>query len=262
MIVNRFDFKEISKGVGIGVGCHLLTNSTYEPSESKTIIVLLELCRSLRGDGVMVLDIGANIGVFTVDWASVMSGWGSVLAIEAQEWMYYALAGNITLNNCFNVRALHAAVTESSRGPINIPRPNYLSAGCFGGLQICPKNVTEIGVDDKNSIGQPISYTDNLEPVETLAIDDLNLERVDFIKIDIEGMEVEALKGSKLTIDRCKPLLYIEWIQSSIPELDELLTSHNYIYFKSDINILAIHRDDIVLKHIKKVLNVSGSLKD
>ena len=56
------------------------------------------------------VDCGANIGVRTVEWAKGMTGWGTVVAIEAQERIYYALAGNITINNCFNAHAIHAAV--------------------------------------------------------------------------------------------------------------------------------------------------------
>ena len=42
-----------------------------------------------------------------------MTGWGIVIAIEAQERIYYALAGNLALNNCFNARAIHAAVSTA-----------------------------------------------------------------------------------------------------------------------------------------------------
>jgi len=39
-----------------------------------------------------------------------MTGWDHVLSFEAQERLYYAVAGNIARNNCFNVKAIHAAV--------------------------------------------------------------------------------------------------------------------------------------------------------
>jgi FkbM family methyltransferase len=54
-----------------------------------------------------------------------MHGWGQVIAIEAQERVYYALAGNIAINNCFNARAMLAAVGNQS-GVLRIPRPDYL----------------------------------------------------------------------------------------------------------------------------------------
>jgi FkbM family methyltransferase len=70
------------------------------------------LRRQYFKDGVVVIDCGANIGAHTIEWGKRMTGWGSVLAIEAQERIYYALAGNIVINNCFNAVALHAAIAE------------------------------------------------------------------------------------------------------------------------------------------------------
>ena len=64
-----------------------------------------------------------------------MTGWGQVLAFEAQERIYYALAGNIAINNCFNARALHAAVT-SEAGRMKIPAPDYLAPASFGSLEL------------------------------------------------------------------------------------------------------------------------------
>ena len=81
---------------------------------------LLTQRRQHFGDGVVVVDCGANIGVHTVAWAKGMTGWGQVLAIEAQERIFYALAGNITINNCFNARAFNAAVGAAD-GVLRVP---------------------------------------------------------------------------------------------------------------------------------------------
>ena len=79
--------------------------------------------REKHGDGVIAIDCGANIGVMTVEWARHMTGWGEVLAIEAQERIYDAPAGNICINNCFNARALHPAVGNTD-GDIKIAQPD------------------------------------------------------------------------------------------------------------------------------------------
>ena len=121
MILNRFDYRETTPGRGIGVGMTLLTNSWYEPDEAATVATLLDARRQHFGDGVNVLDIGANIGVFTVEWAKHMAGWGRILAFEAQERIFHALAGNVALNNCSNARPFWAAVT-SKPGVIRIHR--------------------------------------------------------------------------------------------------------------------------------------------
>ena len=63
------------------------------------------------------LDCGANIGVHAVNWARHIFPEGQVLAIEAQERIFYALAGNLLLNNVHNARAIWAAVGEAPNPP-------------------------------------------------------------------------------------------------------------------------------------------------
>ena len=101
---------------------------------------LLKTRRQNFGDGVFAIDCGANIGVHTIEWAQLMYGWGEVISFEAQERIFYALAGNITLNNCFNARAIWAAVGAES-GFINVPMPDYFVPSSFGSLEI-KKSIT------------------------------------------------------------------------------------------------------------------------
>lgn len=85
LIVNRFDYKMVDAERGFGVGYMLLNQASYDAGEVATAQQLLALRRQYHGDGVFAVDCGANIGVFTVEWAKSMTGWGFVLAIEAQE---------------------------------------------------------------------------------------------------------------------------------------------------------------------------------
>ena len=110
MIVNRFDYRMVDERSGIGVGFQILEGGSFDAQEVDLAMSLLGLRRQYFGDGVLALDCGANIGVHTIEWAKRMSGWGQVIAIEPQERLFYALAGNIAINNCFNARAFHAAV--------------------------------------------------------------------------------------------------------------------------------------------------------
>lgn len=102
MIVNRFDQHIVGPEAGYGAGFQLLQRASYDPEEINLVLALLDLRRKYYGDGVVAVDCGANLGVHTVEWAKHMTDWGVVLAFEAQERIYYALAGNITINNCFN----------------------------------------------------------------------------------------------------------------------------------------------------------------
>src|SRR5438477_7445605 len=130
LIVNRFDRYIREDGSGFGVGFEILGTSTYASQEVALVTGLLGVRRQHFGDGVVAIDCGANIGVHTIEWAKTMTGWGSVVAIEAQERIFYALAGNIAINNCFNAQAIHAAVTVKN-GTMRIPNPDYLTAGSF-----------------------------------------------------------------------------------------------------------------------------------
>src|SRR3984957_11031577 len=149
-IVNRFDQMIVNGNEGFGVGLQLLENAHYDPDEVNLLLRALNLRRQCYGDGVVAIDCGANVGVHTIEWAKHMTGWGAVLAIEAQERIFYALAGNIAINNCFNARAINAAIT-SEPGTMKIPVPNYSVAGSFGSLELKRREQTEF-------IGQPIDY--------------------------------------------------------------------------------------------------------
>jgi FkbM family methyltransferase len=63
----------------------------------------------------VAIDCGANIGTHTIEWAKKMTGWGAVIGIEAQERIFYALAGNIAINNCFNALQRYPQPTEQCR---------------------------------------------------------------------------------------------------------------------------------------------------
>src|SRR6478752_4285176 len=130
MIVNRFDYRMAGPDSGYGVGFQLLEQGAFDPVEVELAVQLLEQRRRYHGDGVVAIDCGANIGVHTIEWATAMTGWGSVIAIEAQERIYYALAGNIAINNCFNAQAIFAAVAADN-GVLNVPQPDYLVPASF-----------------------------------------------------------------------------------------------------------------------------------
>src|SRR5260370_10567151 len=106
LIVNRFDRHINKDGSGYGVGYEILGTSTYASEEVALVTGLLGVRRQHFGDGVVAIDCGANIGVHTIEWAKTMTAWGSLLAIEAQERIFYALAGNIAITTCVNASAV------------------------------------------------------------------------------------------------------------------------------------------------------------
>jgi len=236
MLVNRHDYRTTPGGT-FGVGHQLLETSSFDADEVRFALQLLESRRRNYGDGVIAIDCGANVGVHTIEWARRMHGWGDVLAFEAQERIFYALAGNLTMNNCFNARAIWAAV-GAANGTLRVPVPDYFVPSSFGSLELRQSATTEF-------IGQEIDYSDAAtQTVQMMAIDSFGLPRLDLVKIDIEGMEMEALHGARASIARFQPLLLIEKIKSNEAAIVAFVTELGYRVLPLGINILAVHASD------------------
>jgi len=241
LIVDRFDYNRDGNRL-FGVGGEILEWSAFDPEEIDLLLGALHRRREYFGDGVVLIDCGANIGVHTIEWAKAMASWGSVLSIEAQERIYYALAGNIAINNCFNAIAVHGAVSNES-GVMQIPNPNYFVPSSFGSLELRQRNGTEF-------IGQPIDYQNTVN-VRRLMLDEFGLPRVDLIKIDVEGMEIEVLAGAAGSLARAHPILIVEMIKSDKAKLGETLRAYGYRLFEMGLNLLAVHESDQTLTHVK-----------
>lgn len=239
MIVNRHDRRDLRDGTSIGVGYQMLANSAFDPGEIELALGLLGLRHRNFGPGVFAIDGGANIGAHTIEWARHMHGWGRVLAFEAQEYVFYALAGNIALNNCWNASARWCALGATD-GHIDVPEPDYLRPGSFGSLELRQQQNTE-------SIGQPVSY-DPEDCVRTpmIHIDSLGVERLDFLKLDVEGMELDVLQGARATIERCKPIVMAEMIKTDRAALAAFLRGAGYEVITEGVglNLLAFHQSD------------------
>jgi hypothetical protein len=92
--------------------------------------------------------------------------------------------------------------------------------------------------------------------VQAIAIDTLKLPRIDFIKIDVEGMELDALAGAAESIAQHRPAVLVESIKAGAAALREWLTARGYRIFEVGINLLAVHRSDPILPHIHEADSV------
>jgi hypothetical protein len=127
---------------------------------------------------------------------------------------------------------------------MKMPVPNYLAAGSFGSLELRKKETTEF-------IGQAIDYSDSkMVVVQTVTLDSFNFSRLDLIKMDVEGMELDALAGSIKCIERHHPVLLVETIKSDKNKLRALFESCDYAVFEVGMNFLAIHKTDKSLAHV------------
>jgi FkbM family methyltransferase len=171
-------------------------------------------------------------------------GWGSVHAFECQERLFYALCGNVALNNLSNVRAFLGAVTETNGDWSRVPQLNFDAPGSYGSLSITS--------DEKSSdVGQDVT-TGLAIGVRTYSLDAFfSIGRVDFVKIDVEGMELNVLEGGTAVIDREKPVLIVEHLKSDKAALRAWVEARGYAVFEERNNLLCIHRDDPCLNHVK-----------
>lgn len=231
LILSYLDYMRVGPQSFIGVGMTLLIRGMYEPEEVALCLEVLELQRIAKGDGVQAIDVGANIGVHTIEWSRRMATWGKVLAFEPQERVYYALAGNVALNNCFNASCLMMAVSDQD-DTVESPMPDYGKPACLGSLSIAIPN---------NDIGQAgMGKT----KVRTIPLDAFAFPRMDFIKIDVEGMEVKALEGATNILRHHRPMLLVEHVLVGVKPLAAALKAHGYNSWKCGMNLLAARHDD------------------
>lgn len=151
-------------------------------------------------NNMIVIDGGANIGCFTIPFSKAVVPNGYVFAFEPQLPIYQMLVGNLALNDCLNTVAQCACLGKEI-GTIDIAKLNYDRDGNFGGVS-AGKNPNGIEVQE----GQNILYYQ----VPVVTIDSLKLPMLSFLKLDIEGMERDALIGGEQTIKEYRPLMYLE----------------------------------------------------
>jgi FkbM family methyltransferase len=152
----------------------------------------VRLFRQILTAGDIVFEVGANIGVHTVPIAQMVGSDGAVFALEPQLKLYYMLCGNLALNNLDNVNALNMAASDATE-PMIVPDVDYDLPNNFGGLSLRPpgsqgRQVNTICLD--NTIGM--------------------LSRLKLLKVDVEGMELQVLRGATQIVKKFRPFLYVE----------------------------------------------------
>lgn len=186
----------------------------------------LKSLRRFVASGSVVLDIGANIGTHAIYFSQCVGTKGRVLAFEPQTVAVALLHMNVVLNGRRNVRVFHAAC-GATPGRVVLKEPPVNAKRNVGRFALRDHVVSAEGLK---------SIDGELSSVDVLTIDGLELGRCDFIKIDVEGMELSVLEGGILTIQKHRPVLWVENNDSD--------TSHDLIGFLLDIGyVLYWHLD-------------------
>ncbi len=179
--------------LGSDLSLCLFVLGAFEPNE----FVFL---RTALQPGMVVLDGGANEGLFSLYAARRVGPRGAVLAVEPSTREFARLRANIALNRLDNVKTFDVALgSQVGEALLAVARSRH--AG-----------MNAIEAADANE--SPAAWTSSTEPVPLETIDELvaraGLDRLDLVKLDVEGSEVDALDGARATISRFRPTILLE----------------------------------------------------
>lgn len=221
MLVNRNDINQTQS---------LLRTGRSPDHEDITLLAQL---LTLFGEGRVVIDAGANFGSYALGLQPHVGARGKVIAFEAQRILFNMLCGSVALNALENVYCYNAALGDRADGSIEVPQFDYGRSLNFGSI--------EFGSKQQEPLHQQRAFDpDRIEHVPVTSIDALDLARVDMIKIDVEGMELEVLRGAERTIERDQPILYVEFLKVDREGLARHLTERRYTVITHKINYLGI----------------------
>ncbi|NES99435.1 MAG: FkbM family methyltransferase [Sphaerospermopsis sp. SIO1G1] len=160
----------------------------------------MEFWRSYIKPGMTVIDVGANIGVYTFSAALKVGNTGRVLAVEPFSGCVRCLQETCRINNLSWVKVCAGAASDkNSTIKLLLHTANELN-------EVITDNTIEIPVGSFEEV--PCFTLDSL-------IEKENIQQVDFLKMDAEGHEMAVLSGGKKLINQFKPVILYENIAGS-----------------------------------------------
>jgi FkbM family methyltransferase len=168
-------------------------------------------------NGKDIIDVGGNNGNFAIDFAHMVGDNGKVHSFEPQRLIYYQLCGNVFMNGLDNVYCHNIAI-GSCVDSVYIETPNYFEKGYvnFGNVKV--------GNNGDSVMQLPLDAFEN------------DFKDVVFIKIDVQGSELNVIRGAENVIAKHRPYLFVEFEEdllqeagTSEKELQERIESLGYI---------------------------------
>jgi FkbM family methyltransferase len=177
---------------GVGLALQLAGEFCYDEQ--------LNVEKYIKEDSI-VLDVGANVGVFSLFAARRIDPLkGVVLGFEPQRYLYRLCIANSVVNNLNHCHFMNKAI-HSTLSTIQLPEMDYSIPGNFGSF--CVRE-------------QP-SVTGATSAIECIPLDSVMLPRVDFVKIDVEdAIEDTFMSGTKL-FEKHMPVMHLEGDKKESP---------------------------------------------
>ncbi len=182
------------------LGWYLFYRGVYEEA-------MVQTCHRLLRPGMTFVDVGANIGLYSVIASNAVGPNGRVIAVEPQPNLAAMVAQNAAFNSQYNINVKNVALGE--RGGEAMLHQASTSNDGAATLQLC---------DGEKSFGEPIVVT-----VETLSclLQEYGVSAVGGMKIDVEGAELAVLKGFAKELDKGPPeFIFVECIDSHLRRFD------------------------------------------
>jgi FkbM family methyltransferase len=179
--------------------------SSFDPVE-------LAFLRDALDPGATAIDVGANVGVYTVAAALRVGPTGRVLAVEADDEYVPRLHANLARNGIENVTVLAVAAGESDG------EAELVLAADRAFSSIKPLVAYR---------GAGVNRTVPLRRLDTIWAE-AGEPAVAFVKIDVEGAELEVLAGAERLLDRCHPALVVEVSSATEPDVQRRLAGFGY----------------------------------
>jgi FkbM family methyltransferase len=179
---------DISQGIDFSIfllGC-------FEPKTSRALEKLIR-------PGFVVIDVGANIGAHTLNIARLVGSTGQVIACEPTDFAFLKLAKNIDLNPHLRSRV---TALQCFLGPVaehKVPKLIYSRWPLKGGPDLHQKH---LGAKEVTTGAKPTSIDE--------IVKNLDLKRIDLVKLDVDGFECEVLAGAKSVLWKYKPVFVME----------------------------------------------------
>jgi FkbM family methyltransferase len=182
---------ELDLDEAIDLGLYLL--GVFEPEVTRAI-------RSIVAPGHVVVDIGANVGAHTLRIAQQVGEAGRVHAFEPTAFAYHKLVRNLALNPALAARVACHRV------------------GLTDGEQALPATISSSW-----SLTRPLAdihpldmgFGESTDGARFVSLDrwvaEAGVDRIDAVKLDVDGFEVRVLRGARATLARFRPVLIMEW---------------------------------------------------